>query len=899
MVFNAKGGATFDKASGVAKNMPDKIRSVENRLFTVNQILKRLNAIILISFEAQKYQLRLSVKALKNYFIPFFLLITVLGINGRVMASIVLSDTISASVDSVPLRSKNNSGAIDSKVHYTASDSMRFDLDNQKIYLYGNAEVTYEDLNLKAGYMELDMKQNIVFAEGVKDTLGKESELPVFKQGEQNFSSRKMTYNFKTKKGRIVDVDTKEGEGYVHGETVKKDSNSVYYIKNGRYTTCDDPHPHFYIAADKLKVIPNDKIITGPANLVVSDIPTPLAIPFGFFPNKQGRSSGIMIPAYGWAPNRGYFLENGGYYFGMSDYFDVALKGNIYSFGSWAVKSATNYNKRYKFNGNFSLEYSKFFFGDKELPTTIPQKDFLVRWNHVKDPKSYPGIQFSANVDAGTSKYDKYNAVVANQYLRNTRQSNISFSKALFNNLFNFSANARHSQNTIAKTIDISLPEMNLSMRRIYPFKSKLRVQPKWYDKIGLSYNGNFKNSVSTYDSLLFKEETLKKIQNGMSHSVPLSVSLNVLKYFTLTPAVNATSRWYLQTIEKRLDAGDTKKILTDTIRGFKMANDYSLSTALTTNIYGNYYFRKIKLKQIRHVMIPNVGFSYRPDYGEDKYGYYRTVLDSNGLAQKYSIFQNGIYGSPQMGKSSLLNFGLNNNLEMKLRQKSDTGETDKKIVLIESFNLSSSYNMALDSLRWSTVSMNGRTKFFKVLDVNFLATLDPYMKDSKGARINKYQWDNNNNIGRITYADLSLGTSFSNKNKPEDKKDKKKKEPVKKDTGYEAFNIPYVFNVSYKINYFEPKDTTLKKVVQSLAFSGDINATKNWKVGFSSGYDFINKKLTYTSFNIHRDLHCWELKLNVIPFGFQQRFSIDINVKSAVLKDLKISKKRDYFGYQ
>jgi len=813
----------------------------------------------------------------------------VLGVNVVIGATHLLNalpDSAIKKTDTIP-KKQEPSGPIKSKVKYTANDSMRFDVKNQKMYLFGNAEVIYENLNLKAGYIELNMKDNSVFAEGRKDSSGKMIELPKFKQGDQTFSSKKMTYNFHTKKGKIIEVDTKEGEGYVHGETIKKDTNAAYYIKNGRYTTCDNPDPHFYISARRLKVIPDDKIITGPANLVICGIPTPLAVPFGFFPNKTGQKSGIIIPTYGQSATQGYFLKGGGYYFGISDHLDMALKGDIYSYGSWALNDVTNYNKRYRYTGNINIGYSHIFDGDPEIPSTKISKDFFIKWSHIQDPKAHPSWRFSANVNAGSSSYNQLNSTSPSQYLTNTFQSNISYSKSFIGTPFNLSANATHSQNTITKEVDISLPVVTLTMNRIYPFKNSSDVVPRWYDKIGVSYTGMAQNKISTFDSLLFKQSTLSKLQNGVSHSIPISVPLNVLKYFTLTPSLSLNSRWYFQTTEKKYNP-DTKQIVTDTVQGFKMANDYSFSTALATNVYGNYFFRKSKIKQIRHVLTPNISYTYRPDYSLNKYGYYKSVKDSNGNAQQYSIFQNGIYGTPGGGKSSLVNISLTNNLEMKVRQKTDSGEIDKKVVLLESFGIASSYNMAADSLKWSNIGLNARTKLFKTLDVNYTGALDPYVRSAGDVtRLNKFEWTENRKIGRLSSSNLSLGTAF----KSHAKDAKKEKDSHKKDNGYSDFKIPWTLNVAYNISYTEPGYNVNKTVTQSLTFGGDLTLTPKWKINTTSGYDFITNKLTYTSVTVIRDLHCWEMKFNVIPFGPNQRYTLDIYVKASVLKDLKISK--------
>lgn len=789
------------------------------------------------------------------------------------------------------------------KVQYKADDSIYTDLTNQKAYLYNNAQVLYDGLDLKAGYIEIDFGKNTVYATTMKDSSGKDIQKPVFSQGADKFTAEKITYNFKTKKGKIVDVITQQGEGFIHGRDIKKDTNNVYYVGHGKYTTCDLEHPHFYIGAKKIKVIPDDKIVTGPAVLYLADIPTPLAIPFGYFPNKKGRASGILIPTYGESTNLGFFLKDGGFYFGMNEYADLALRADGYSNGSYGVKANSNYRQRYRYNGGLNLSYSKFIEGDRELPNSTSRNDFFIRWNHSQDPKSRPNSRFSANVNAGSSSYNKYNGDVNGDYLSNTFQSNISYSKSFSGTPFNFSANARHSQNTITKKVDISLPELALNMNRIYPFKSKSRVGTKWYDKIGLSATANARNDINAYDSTLFTDRTLQQMRNGVRFTMPISTSFNVLKYFTLTPTINTASNVYFETIQKRYDP-NVNTVFTDTITGARLANDFSVSTGLSTRLYGDYFFRTKRLKQIRHVATPTFSASYRPDFSESQYGYYRNVqTDAAGTEQQYSIFQNGIYGSPQSGRSGLMGFNLNNSIEAKMKQRTDSGNVDRKVTLLESFNIGLSYNLAAKNFNWSAININGRTKLFNALDINASAILDPYQIDSIGNRVERYEWKNGK-AGRVTSSNVSLSTNLRSKdgekNKPktsamgtQDELDYINTHP----DAYVDFNVPWNLNIYYNINYSKPGIT--EQTTQSVTFNGDLSLTKKWKISLSSGYDFTRKEMTLTSVNVYRDLHCWEMRFNWVPFGFRQSFSIDINVKSSVLKDLKLSRRRGWQDYQ
>ncbi|MFL5763481.1 MAG: putative LPS assembly protein LptD [Bacteroidia bacterium] len=790
------------------------------------------------------------------------------------------------------------------KVTYSATDSMIIDQSNQKAYLYNNAHVIYDGLDLKAGYIEIDFKNNMVCANGIPDSAGRLTQKPEFAQGEEKFTAEKMCYNIKTKKGKIVDVITQQGEGYIHGRDIKKDTNNVYYVGHGKYTTCDLEHPHFYIGAKKIKVIPDDKIITGPAVLYIADIPTPLAIPFGYFPNKKGRASGILIPTYGESTNLGFFLKDGGFYFGMNEYVDLALRGDVYSNGSYGAKAASSYKKRYKYNGGLNISYSRLIEGDRELPNSTFRNDFFVRWTHNQDPKSRPNSRFSANVNAGTSSYNKYNGSVTGDYLANTFQSNIAYSKNFPGTPFNFSANARHSQNTITKKVDVSLPELALNMNRIYPFKGKNGTGTKWYDKIGISATANARNDISAYDTTLFTNRTLGQMKNGVRFTMPISTSFNVLKYFTFTPTINTASNIYFQTIQKRYDP-NVNTIFTDTITGARMANDFSLNGGLSTRLYGDYHFIKTKrLKQIRHVMTPTINASYRPDFSESQYGYYHKVQkDAAGNEEQYSIFQDGIYGTPASGRSGLIGFNLNNSLEAKMRQHTDSGNVDRKVSILESFNIGASYNLAATSFNWSTINFNGRTKLFKALDINASAILDPYQIDSAGQRIDRFETENGR-LGRLTNSNVSLSTNLrskqGNSNKP---KTSARATPDEIDyinahpDAYVDFTVPWNLNVYYNVIYSKPGIT--EQVTQSLTFNGDVSLTEKWKISLSSGYDFTRKEMTLTSVNVYRDLHCWEMRFNWVPFGFRQSFSIDINVKSSVLKDLKLSRRRGWQDYQ
>jgi hypothetical protein len=833
----------------------------------------------------------LRINSITTYFILVCLLITA---SNKVFA--YASDTLT--------KTAPEKAFLDDKVDYHSEDSMITDITNQKAYLYNNAIVVYQDMTLKAGYIEIDFKNNTVYAYSIKDSAGKEVQRPDFKNKDGQYVASYIAYNFDTKKGKIKDVRTQQDEGFIHGSDIKKDTGNVYYVKNGIYTTCDLEHPHYGIYAKKIKVIPEDKIITGPAVLYIADIPTPLILPFGYFPNKKGRRSGILMPSYGESKNWGFFLKDGGFYFGGNEFVDLALTGDVYSNGSAGGRMNTNYKKRYRYDGGLNLSYSRMISGDIELPNSTIENTFFVRWRHAQDPKAHPSSRFAADVNAGSGKYNKYNGSVTGDYLRNTYMSNISYSKSFLGTPFNFSANARHSQNTITHKVDITLPEVSLTMNRIYPFKNRSRVTNTWYDKIGISASANARNEINSNDSTLFTNQTLKQMQNGVHVAVPISTSFNVMKYFTLTPSVNSSSTIYFESIRKRYDP-ETGTAVNDTVPGTVVGNEFSANASLSTRLYGDYYFKGKRIKQIRHVATPMISAGYRPDFGESKYGYYKTVQsDTLGTKLQYSIFDNGIYSGPASGKYGAISFTLNNTLEAKKKLQSDSGAVFKKVSLIDNLGVSFSYNMAVQKRSWSDITLTGRTKLFKVMDINANAILNPYQTDTLGNEIEKFEWENGR-IGRLTNVNLSLSTSLNSKEKQgskpapsgatQDQMDYINTHPQ----AYVDFNVPWNFSVYYNIRYSKPTFLSTEKTTQSVSFNGDLSLTKKWKISIASGYDFTAQEMTLTSINVYRDLHCWEMHFSWVPFGFRQSFSIDINIKASILKDLKLSRRRGWQDYQ
>lgn len=786
-----------------------------------------------------------------------------------------------------------------SKVVYHGRDSIIYDLEGNRVLLYGDAEITYEDINLKAAYIEINYNTRILSANGLPDSSGKLTGQPVFKQGGEEFRSKTIRYNFDTRKGRIADITTKEGENYVHGNTVKKEADNTTYIRDGYYTTCELEHPHYYISATKIKVIPDNKIVSGPANMVIADVPTPVAIPFGFFPNKRGRTSGIIFPNYGESEQLGFFLQNGGYYFGFSDYFDLALTGDIYSRGSWRVNAYSNYANRYRYGGNLSFNYSFTKTSQPELPDYSEEKGFFIRWNHRQDAKARPNSSFTASVNAGSSEFYKNNITSSQNYLTNTFQSSIAYSKSWQGKPYSFSASLSHSQNTNTRDISLSLPSANFSVTRQEPFRRKIQVGGvKWYEKIGVSYNNTVLNTITTKDTLLFKEGSLDDFRYGMQHAIPINTSFTVAKYFTLSPSFNYNERWYLKTINKQFDP-ETNTVRIDTINGFDAARDFNAGVGMNTRVYGVLQFRKGKVSAIRHVMIPTLSYSWRPDFSEPGWGTYKTVqTDSLGNTARYSKFEGSIFGGAPAGKVSAINFALDNILEMKVRQETDTATNEKKLKLLESLSAGLSYNFAADSLKMSMLNVAGRTTLFEKLNLNFNGTWDPYVTLPGGGRINTTELSANDRLLRFNSANFAANFVLTptKRNYSSSRGNEKEVNEINRNKAdYIDFNIPFTLTVGYNI-FFQNNTGAPDLFTQTLNFTGDLQLTTNWKTTFSSGYDFEQDDISYTSIGIIRDLHCWEMRLNWVPFGFQQSYYFQINVKSSVLQDLKLTKRNDRF---
>ncbi len=810
----------------------------------------------------------------------------------------LLTDTLRLNGDSLRVKKKAADDGLEAPVKYHARDSIRFSVGLKKVYLYGEAQINYQDIELKADYIEIDQETKEVYAVGVADSAGKVVGKPRFKSGEQEFVAQNMRYNFKTKKGRISEVVTQEGDGNLRGTTVKKLESGSYYIRKGGYTTCDAEHPHYIIAANKLKVIPNDKVVSGPAFLMFEGVYTPLVVPFGWFPNKQGRSSGIIFPEYGESPSQGFFFRNMGYYFNLGEKMDLAVTGDIYTQGSYGLKLLSNYNKRYKFRGQVEVTHNSVRNGDPDFPNYSVLNNYFLRWQHTQDPKANPTTSFTANVNAGTAtNFTNGLRVNQNDYLTNTFTSAISFEKRFANTPFTLRTNLSHSQNTQTRNVSVSFPDVSFNMNRIFPFARKNAVgKQRWYEKIGLSYAFNARNQISTVDSTFFTMNTLKTMRNGISHSIPISTSFRILKHFTVAPSVTYNERWFFQSVNKGWD-NETQQAFTDTTTGFFSNRDVSANVNVTTQIYGLVQFKKGAVKGIRHVFTPQIGYRYAPKISENRWAY----AGPNGARASYHPDELSLFGRAPTNSNGAVTINLNNNLEMKVRSKKDTITGFKKIKILEVFNIGTSYNLFADSLNLQDFAFSGRTTLLDRFQVNFGFTLSPYAQDSLGRKINRWLVNETGQLTRLTDAFIQLSFSLNGQSKNKDYESERGSPEelamVNAQKGaYVDFNIPWNVNINY--NYTIRRGLPKDNIVQTFGINGDINITPKWKIGFMTGYDFVRNDVANTSLSIYRDLHCWDFSLNWVPFGGNQSWSFDLKVKSAMLQDLKLSRRKDYFDY-
>ena len=836
------------------------------------------------------------------------------------------ADTVVVRVDSVAPTKKQ---PLDAPVIYESNDSTTFTLGGAAT-LYGSGKVNYQNIELAAEVISMNLDSSTVHAYGIKDTTGTIKGKPVFKEGETAYDTETISYNFKSKKAGITDIITQQGEGYVTGSRAKKGANDEIFMEHGRYTTCDHhDHPHFYMQLTRAKVRPKKNVVTGPAYLVVEDVPLPLAVPFFFFPFSSSYSSGFIMPTYMDDSSRGFGLAEGGYYFAMSDIMDLKLTGDIFTKGSWRLSGLTNYNKRYKYSGTLQADYQVTKTGDKGMPDYTVAKDFKVVWNHRQDAKASPNSTFSASVNFSTSSYERSN--INNLYnsqllTQNTKTSSISYSRSFPDIGLTLSGTTNIAQTMRDSSIAVTLPDLNITLSRLFPFKRKKAAgAERWYEKISVSYTGRLTNSIRTKDDRLFKTG-ISGWENAMNHNIPISATFTLFKYLQVNPSVNYTERWYTRKINQTYneETGRLEQNLNDTINGFYRVSNYSASLSLSTKLYGMYkpLFMKKKEIQIRHVVTPQVGISGAPAFSK----YWEEYTDNNGNTQYYSPYTGQPFGVPSREGSGTVSFSIANNLEMKYYDAKK--DTLKKVSLIDDLSVNMSYNMAAKEKPWSPLSMNLRLKLTKNYTFNMNASFATYAytfdKSGNVVEGNRTEWSYGR-FGRFQGYGSSFNYPFNNDTwkkwfgPKEDEKDKDKKESEDGDgedsegtedgtttkkvekaqadpDGYQVFKMPWSLSFSYSFNIREDRTKPINRYSMRYPFTythninmnGNVKISNNWSLSFNSGYDFQAKEITQTSCTISRDLHCFNLSASLSPFGRWKYYNVTIRANASILQDLK-----------
>ncbi len=840
-------------------------------------------------------------------------------------------------------------GDITTTIKYAAKDSIRFDVRRRMIYMYGESKIDYGDISLKASRIEIDWEKSVIKASYTRDSAtNAEIGLPEFTDRGDTYTSKGLSYNFKTRKAKVAGVTTKYGEGFILMDNVKKDENDNSYGENGIYTTCDLPVPHFGIRAQKMKVIPGKVIVAGLFNLEINQIPTPLGFVFGMFPQPKTRSSGFVMPQYGETRERGFFLSQGGFYFVINDNMDLSLLGEIHTKGGWGLTAATQYKKRYAYNGQLRFQYNRRI---NEVPGRVENNvvnDFNISWNHT--PESRGDSRFSASVNAGTNTFGRNNAPQLNNFQSSAFNSNISYSKNFTGTPITAGANLRHEQNIVTRVVSI-FPEANVGINRIFPFKGKKSDSKSILSQLNLSYTGRARAVITNNRQgqsfpfrvagnldtagravnqipasfLPFNFENLSTIlarsQMGVQHNIPVTTAVTLFKYFTTSFNGNYSEVWYPERYVYTLERNDIVRI--DTIRGFSRFYSYNIGTSVQTRLYGFFYPKSKKIDRIRLTINPSAGLSYQPDFGDPRFNFFDNLTIQAENQQNPNLVRqsrlNGIYGQPVSGRQGNISLGLTNTLEMKMKVKQDTSAAPnakppkaEKIMLLDNFSFNTSYNMIADSFKLAPIAIAARTNLFKKFNVSASATLDPYgfellrVDTARGTRNviqrrnQTYAWQNGNGIGNITNANIAITTNFAppqaNRQLRSNKASQEELDFISRNRNmYIDFTLPWTLSVSYNLSY-NKIGFQEARVTQTLNFNGDVKMTEKWKIGFNSGYDFESKGLSFTQFTIYRDLHCWVMNVSWIPFGPRAGYTLDINVRASVLSDLKLSRRNLWY---
>ena len=858
------------------------------------------------------------------------------------------NDSLAQIEDSVK---KSRRGALEDPVAYEAKDSIVFMMDSKNAYLYGKGKVDYQNITLTSENITMNMDSSIVHAIGAVDSLGRLYGKPVFKQGKDEYESETMSYNFDTRRGFITNVTTEQQEGFLYSEEAKKGKDNELYLRRGRYTTCDEEHPHFYIALSKAKVHTGKDVFSGPAWLVVEDVPLPIAIPFAYFPFTSKYSSGFIMPSYGDENSRGFYLRDGGYYFAVNDYWDLKITGEIFTKGSWGLGAQTTYKKRYKYSGNFYFNYQVTKTGEKNLPDYSVTKNFKLQWRHQQDSKMNPNSSFSASVNFATQSYEKNNLTSLynpTSYAQSTRTSSVSYSRSFPKIGLSLSSSFNITQNMRDSTISLTLPNLSINLQKFYPFKKKVQVgKQKWYEKISMSYSGTLQNSISTKEDQLLHSNLIKDWNNGMRHTIPISASFTLLKYINIVPMFNYTERWYSRKVNQSWDT-ENQSVVRDTIYGFNRVYNYNLSLSANTKAYVFFQPNKKifgdKIQMVRHVISPSISFSYAPDFSASRYGYYKTYtktdMDGNVSLVEYSPYQGAIYSYPGRGKTGSISFDIGNNIEMKIKSDSDSTGV-KKVSIIDELGANLSYNLAAKQQPWSNLSTRLRLKWGKfALNLNTTWMTYAYEFDKNGNVVvgNKTEWSYGR-FGRFQGMSKNLSYTFNNQSWKKwvkgfrklfygedeeevtadnnledgmelDNPDNEQQEENKKENsdgldenGYMKFSIPWSFSVSYGITMAEDRSRNINvknmrypfKFIHNLNFSGNVKLSSNWIINFSSGWDFTNNELSMTTVNVSRDMHCFNISAGFV-FGPFTSYHVTMRANASTLTDaLKYDKKSSY----
>ncbi|MFT3844558.1 MAG: putative LPS assembly protein LptD [Lacibacter sp.] len=830
------------------------------------------------------------------------------------------TDTSVQQIDTFNLKISKDS--IDAPVDFQADDSMVIDIPGKKIYFYNKASVKFKDISLDAAIIQLDQPTQILTAYSVKDSADKREGVPAFKQGESAFTADTIRYNFKTQRGITIGSYTQEGEMFIYTEKAKRMSPSVFFAERARFTSCNYDTPHFAFRARKVKFISNKMAVTGLIRPEFENVPIPLGLPFGLFPMKQGRRTGILTPTPVANDQLGFGLEGLGYYKTIGDHWDATVRANFYSYGSFNLFLSPTYRKRYRYSGAFNLSYMNTKIGFKGDPDYVPpSRNFAVQWSHSLDGKARPGQTFSANVNVATSLFNQYFPNNAQQNFNNSLSSSIAYQRTWSGKPFNLTMSANHNQNTNTKQFTVNLPDVGFTVNTLYPFQKKEFVgSPKWYEKLGVSYSGSFQNQFAFTDTTFTIQHLLDTLDWRARHSIPIQLSLPPMGPIQIGPSISYSETWNSRAYERNWDSA-TNTLITKSKKGFYREKQMSFGLSFSTAMFGKMDFKKLgNVQAIRHVIRPSIGMSYTPDLNKGNWD--TAQVDSLGHKLWFNKFNGSSAAFVPDGRSGAISFSLDNNLEMKVRDKKDTTEEGvKKVKLIDGFGMSTSYNLLADSFALSDFNFYLRSNLFDKISLTASANVTPYQVDPKtGYRKNKYAWQDSSkfSLGRFTSGFISLNTSF--KSKPRDEKKQKEKEQYQKNKQndyddnvrqmgaiqnnpeeYVDFNIPWSINISYSLNLTQQFKTELSRFVttltQSFNFNGDFSLTEKWKFQANGTFDIQSRTVQYLTTSVSRDLHCWQLSINVTPIGIYRSFNISISPKSSLLRDLRINRSRFFYN--